>query len=134
MSKKLPEGRYDCHIHAMNGKPDPSRLLADLHGAGIAGGAIFSENPNPIGNDIPKPPPPEECIDNVLEWTSVSPLLFPFYWINPVAEGAEKVVDLALSKGIMGFKVLPGTFMPGDERALPVYQKIAEANKPVLFR
>lgn len=133
MSTTLPAGRYDCHIHARHGKPAPASLPAELAAAGIAGGAIFSENPDPAGKDIPAPPCPEACIDNVLEWTSVAPGLFPFYWINPVADGAEKVVDLALSKGIMGFKVLPGTFMPGDERALPVYRRIAEAGKPVLF-
>lgn len=133
LSNSLPAGRYDCHMHALRGKASPASLAAELAAAGIAGGAVFSENPDPAGDGVPAPPPPAECIGNVLGWTSVSPVLFPFYWIDPVADGAEELVELAVSRGIMGFKVLPGTFMPGDERAMPVYRRIAAAGKPVMF-
>ncbi len=129
----LPPGRYDNHIHVMPGKPDPERFAKILADAGITGGVLLSEAPNRIGTEAPEPAPPEEALANVFEWASGNPNLFPFYWIDPVAPGAERLVDLALEKGVYGFKVLPGFFMPGDPRALPVYRRIAAAGKPVLF-
>lgn len=133
IEKTLPPGRYDAHIHVMPGTPDPDRFISAVHAAGIAGGAVFTENPDPVGPLSPVPAEPERAIDNLLAWLDGAPGFFPFYWINPTEPNALDLVDLALSKGIAGFKVLPGTFMPGDERALPVYRKIAEAGKPVTF-
>ncbi len=104
-----------------------------MKAAGITGCALFSEDPDPAGTLSPKPAPPEEAIDNLFRWIDGADNIFPFYWINPTEPNACDLVDLALSKGIMGFKVLPGTFYPGDERAIPVYRKIAEAGKPVIF-
>lgn len=129
----LPPGRYDAHIHVMPGKPDHDRFVSAVKSAGIDGGALFTENPDPVGPLSPVAPEPERAIDNLLAWLGGEPNFFPFYWINPTAPDALDLVDLALSKGMAGFKVLPGTFMPGDERALPVYRKIAEAGKPVMF-
>lgn len=130
----LPPGRYDSHVHVQHGADiRPEKFRAGLKAAGIAGCALFSEDPDPAGTLAPKPAPPEEAIDNLFRWIDGAENIFPFYWINPTAPEACDLVDLALSKGIMGFKVLPGTFYPGDPRALPVYRKIAEAGKPVVF-
>jgi predicted TIM-barrel fold metal-dependent hydrolase len=104
-----------------------------MKAAGFAGCALFSEDPNPVGTLAPQPAPPEEAIDNLFRWIDGAENVFPFYWINPTVPEACDLVDLALSKGVMGFKVLPGTFYPGDSRAIPVYRKIAEAGKPVVF-
>ena len=129
---QLPPGRYDSHVHATPGRPDSGRFLDAIRSAGIAGAAVFTEDPDPVRQSA-TPAEPERAIDNLLGWLGGEPGFFPFYWINPTAPDALSLVDLALSKGIMGFKVLPGTFFPDDERALPVYAKIAEANKPVVF-
>lgn len=130
----LPPGRYDSHVHVQHGADiRPEKFRAGLKAAGIAGCALFSEDPDPAGTLAPKPAPPEEAIDNLFRWIDGAKNIFPFYWINPTAPEACDLVDLALSKGIMGFKVLPGTFYPGDPRAIPVYRKIAEAGKPVVF-
>lgn len=133
MITKLPEGRYDDHLHVMPGDPDSAEFFRRMQEAGIAGGAVFSEDPDPAGTLAPVPPPPEVCMDKAIAWCEASETLFPFYWINPVAPGAEDLVDMAVEKGMYGFKVLPGTFMPGDDRAIPVYRKIAKYNKPVIF-
>ena len=130
----LPPGRYDSHVHVHHGDAiEPEKFRAGLKAAGITGCALFSEDPDPVGTLIPKAAPPEEAIDNLFRWIDGADNIFPFYWINPTVPEACDLVDLALSKGIMGFKVLPGTFYPGDERAIPVYRKIAEAGKPVIF-
>ena len=130
----LPPGRYDSHVHVQHGADiRPEKFRAGLKAAGIAGCALFSEDPDPAGTLAPKPAPPEEAIDNLFRWIDGAENIFPFYWINPTAPEACDLVDLALSKGIMGFKVLPGTFYPGDPRALPVYRKIAHLGLICVF-
>lgn len=129
----LPPGRYDAHMHVMAGKPEPGRFRDSLEAAGIAGGALYSENPDPVDLPPGKVPSPERAMDNLLAWIDGSKTIFPFYWINPIAPDALSLVDLAESKGMMGYKVLPGTFHPGDERAMEVYAKIASLGKPVMF-
>jgi predicted TIM-barrel fold metal-dependent hydrolase len=42
-------------------------------------------------------------------------------------------VDLAVSMGIKGFKVICGSHYPSDQRAIPVYKKIAKKKLPMLF-
>lgn len=128
---ELPAGRYDSHVHAYPGLPRPELYAAKLKEAGFVGGVVLSENPDPM--DGSKPLDPVQAMDNAIAWASASPTIYPFYWINPVREDAADLVDLAVEKGMFGFKVLPGTFMPGDSKALPVYEKMAKAGKPVLF-
>ena len=128
---ELAAGRYDAHVHVYPGEPQPEAFFARLKSAGLVGGVVLSENPDPMDNTTP--PDPDKAMENAIAWASASPTLYPFYWINPVREDAADLVDLAVEKGMFGFKVLPGTFMPGDPRALPVYEKMAKAGKPVLF-
>lgn len=128
---ELPPGRYDGHVHTFAGAPDSRAYLARLAAAGFRGGIVLSENPDPL-DDSPAPDP-EDAMDRAIGWASASETLYPFYWINPVLDNASDLVDMAVEKGMFGFKVLPGRFMPGDPRALPVYEKMAKAGKPVLF-
>ena len=128
---ELPPGRYDGHVHSFAGAPDSRAYLARLAAAGFRGGIVLSENPDPL-DDSPAPDP-EDAMDRAIGWASASETLYPFYWINPVLDNASDLVDMAVGKGMFGFKVLPGRFMPGDPRALPVYEKMAKAGKPVLF-
>ena len=128
---ELPPGRYDGHVHSFAGAPDSRAYLARLAAAGFRGGIVLSENPDPL-DDSPAPDP-EDAMDRAIGWASASETLYPFYWINPVLDNASDLVDMAVEKGMFGFKVLPGRFMPGDPRALPVYEKMAKAGKPVLF-
>ena len=128
---ELPPGRYDGHVHIFPGKPDSEAYVARLAKAGFRGGILLSENPDPL-DDSPAPDP-EGAMDRAIEWASASETLYPFYWINPVLDNASDLVDMAVEKGMFGFKVLPGRFMPGDPKALPVYEKMAKAGKPVLF-
>ena len=128
---ELPPGRYDGHVHIFPGKPDSEAYVARLAKAGFRGGILLSENPDPL--DDSSAPDPEGVMDRAIEWASASETLYPFYWINPVLDNACDLVDMAVEKGMFGFKVLPGRFMPGDPKALPVYEKMAKAGKPVLF-
>lgn len=138
---ELPAGRYDAHIHVYRAatphgevKPDAlAKLIADGH---LAGGCIFSEDPNRFYWKNRRPETEhnaEQAIDNVIKWCSRSPTLYPFYWIDPWDPRALEYVDLAVSKGIFGFKVISSRSYPCDETTMKVYRRIAEADKPVTF-
>jgi len=127
----LPPGRYDTHVHIYPGKPDPKHYADKLAEAGFRGGVVLSENPDPL--DGSPAPDPEKAMDNAIAWASCSPTIYPYYWINPVLDNACDLVDMAVEKGLYGFKCLPGRYFPGDPKALKVYERIAKAGKPVLF-
>ena len=128
---ELPAGRYDAHVHVYPGKPNPEAYAKALAEAGFTGGVVLSTNPDPL-DDSPVPDP-ETAMDEAIVWASGSKTIYPFYWINPVLDNACDLVDMAVEKGMFGFKCLPGRYFPGDPKALKVYEKIAKAGKPVLF-
>lgn len=124
--------RLDCHIHS--GKPNDYErtgdILAEMKAGGFDGGIIFSNSPSSgTANSMSA----EERIDAVLKITDGNKYLFPFFFIDPTAPDASEQVELAERKGIMGFKVICSKHYPCDERAMPVYQKIANLNRPLMF-
>jgi len=128
---ELPAGRYDSHVHIYPGTPDPAGYVKALAAARLKGGIVLSTNPDPL-DDSPAPDP-EKAMDDAIAWASGSPTVYPFYWINPVLDNACDLVDMAVEKGMFGFKCLPGRYFPGDPKALKAYEKMAKAGKPVLF-
>ena len=123
----------DCHIHIMGeGKAAHAGLRKRLQEAKINGGSIFSEPP-PSFQVLGKPLSPEDRLDALFECTNNDPLLFPFYWIDPLEKGAMKQVDLAMSRKVRGFKVICNHFYPCDKKAMPIFHRISEAKRPILF-
>jgi len=122
----LAPGRYDAHTHIYPGEPDPSALAKSFADAGLAGGVVFSRSPS--GNTSP-----EEAMDALIAWCSGSPSIYPFYWIDPGADDAVEQVDMAVEKGIYGFKVIRGAEMPVDPKALKAYRRMAFHDRPVTF-
>ena len=129
----LPPGRYDTHVHVKPGDPDPGKLVKSFRDAGLAGGCIFSERPQKWEDSAPEPAAPAEAVDKVIAWASGSPTIYPFYWIDPLRPDACDIVDMAVEKGIYGFKVIRGEGRPVDEKSLPVYRRIAKHGKPLTF-
>ena len=129
----LPPGRYDSHTHVYPGDPDPAKIDAAFKAAGLAGGVVFSRCPNQWQVPGAKVLPPAEAMDNVIAWCDGLATVYPFYWIDPTAPDACDLVDMAVEKGIYGFKVIRGEGRPVDGTSLPVYRKIAAAGKPVTF-
>jgi len=121
----------DGHIHIEPGTPDPDDLVARM-AAGVDGGLLISPEPASMSGTIGAPSP-EERLDSVFGWATGSEHLYPVYWIDPTESDALKQVNLALTRGITGFKVICDHFYPGDASALHTFHAIAEAGKPILF-
>ena len=130
---ELAPGRYDAHTHVYPGEPDPAKLAKSFADAGLAGGVAFSRCPNSWQVPGAKLLKPEEAMDNVIAWCSGSPSIYPFYWIDPGADDAVDLVDMACDKGIYGFKVIRGAEMPVDPKSLRAYRRMAEKGKPITF-
>ena len=122
--------RLDCHIHTICGEVTKDTFMLNLNQAGLDGGIVLSHGPARPGD---KAIPSKQRIENVLEWTQNEKYLFPFFFIDPTSDEAMDDVDLAVSMGIKGFKVICSRHYPSDPRAIPVYKKIAKKNRPILF-
>lgn len=72
-------------------------------------------------------------MNNVLSWCAAAEDLYPFYWIDPLEDGAAEQIAMAVDKGTKGFKVICNRYYPGDKKALKVFAAIAETNRPILF-
>lgn len=119
----------DGHIHIFSDQPpDPAGLRRRLQSAGISGGVILSLSPHwfrKLGA--------RRRLDNLCAWTRSSTNLFPFYWIDPLEDDALEQVQLAMQRGVKGFKIICDRFFPHDPRALRVILAIAAARRPILF-
>ena len=134
-AKVLPPGRYDEHIHVYEDtEPKPEAFAARMAEAGMAGGCVFSREQAPsarLGRSTRLTP--EQIVDNVIAWCSASPTLYPFYRIDPSRHDAVELVDMAVEKGIYGFKVIRNNGMPADGAALDAYRRMAHYGKPLTF-
>ena len=134
-ARVLPPGRYDEHMHIYEDKDPKSELLVQrLAEAGLKGGCVYSRE------QMPSPRlrrstrlTPEQIVDNVIEWCSASPTLYPFFWIDPSRHDSVDLVDMAVEKGIYGFKVIRNNGMPCDGPALECYRRMAHWGRPVTF-
>ncbi len=118
------------HIFGLTGRRD--ELLQRLDAAGVAGGTVLSLPPQTFETMWPSKPAAER-LDNLFGWCDSQPNLFPFFWIDPLEPDALEQVDLAVERGVMGFKVICDHYYPGDPQALAVFRKIAEQDRPILF-
>lgn len=122
----------DGHIHIGEGTPEPQDLAERMAAVGIDGGLLISQAPASFSGTLATALP-EARLDNLFAWASAGELCYPVYWIDPTETDALDQVDLALSRGVIAFKVICDHFYPGDVRALNTFRAIAEAGKPVVF-
>ncbi len=125
--------RYDLHVHHRNADACPSELVDRLGAAGLDGCCVLSQSYVVGFEDDRTAHAPKDRIKNVMAFTKGRDGLIPFYFIDPTEPDAEKQVDMAIDAGVMGFKTICTHFFPSDERAVPVYHKIAATGKPYLF-
>ncbi len=122
----------DGHIHTYSGEKDVKEFVRRLEQAGVDGGIVMSVAP-PTFALWAGPTPPEERLEDVMAVTSVSPHLFPFYWIDPMEPDAPRQVEAAVGRGIVGFKIICQAYLPSYPRAMDTYRQIAAHGKPILF-
>ena len=123
---------FDCHIH-MGSVKDKTAFRQRLAQAGVAGGMIISPPPAVFNNEKPTADGARGNIADVMEFTKGEPDLYPFYWIDPIEDGAAEQVEMAAEAGVAGFKVICCRHYPQDDRAMKIYQRIAAKKLPMLF-
>ena len=100
----------DGHIHIMNDKADPALFHKQLAEAGVDGGVVISLPPrcfHDSGRDLS----PRSRLENLRLWVRGHENLFPFYWIDPLAESAiDGLLKVGLRKPDV---VLLDAYMPG---------------------
>ena len=122
----------DGHVHINPGTPEPSTLKRSMDAANVAGGVLLSLRPASFLGSM-ETPTPKARLDNLFAWAEAGERCYPFFWIDPTEADAESQVEMALDRGVVGFKVICDHFMPGDSRAMRTYRVIADAGKPILF-
>ncbi|MBO7329322.1 MAG: amidohydrolase family protein [Lentisphaeria bacterium] len=129
VSKDVPI--FDGHIHLQPGEySSAAEFMKRAEEAGVFGGFIFSLAPYRY-RQLPEAKDWNRRLEFILEYTSQTPGCYPFFWIDPTADDAEKQVAAAVEKGIAGFKVICSDFYP--EEGMKCYSAIAETGKPLTF-
>ncbi len=121
----------DGHIHITEGDLKPGPFLQELHSVNIDGGIVLSVSPP--GYAQAERPSASERVEQVVQLCEEEENLFPFYWIDPLEDGAPEQVSMAAEKEIAGFKVICDRYLPEDDRALELFQTIADAGFPIMF-
>ena len=122
----------DGHIHIDEGTPEPTKLKTSMNAADVEGGVLLSLRPASF-NGAMETPSPQARLDNLFAWSEAGEAFYPFFWIDPTETDAVSQVEVAVDRGVAGFKVICDHFMPGDPRAMRTYRAIAEADRPILF-
>ncbi|RKX85965.1 MAG: hypothetical protein DRP70_10885 [Spirochaetes bacterium] len=117
----------DGHIHITHQFKNENGFTGTLKKSGIDGGVCISLAPRE--HSLPW----EDRLKDLFLWIDGNPLLFPFYWVNPLDESAGEQIQKAVELGVKGIKIICDSFYPGDEKALKIYDQIASLNLPILF-
>lgn len=127
---------FDGHMHLVTEEENDTGKFAEwIKMNGVRGGILISLPPVSFGalSRSAAPHSNHQRLEHLFRWTGTNPDMYPFYWLNPLEEDAEEQVDIAVKKGVRGFKVICSSFYPGDVRALKIFRKIAQVPRPILF-
>lgn len=124
------------HLHTNPGVTTYDDLPGRLRAAGMDGAILFGDRPNSFGDEY-GPATHEQRLQKLMEVSALGApsgmKFFPFYWIDPMEPDALSQVDMAVERGVVGFKVICNLFSPSDPRPMQVWSYIASKNKPILF-
>ena len=121
----------DGHMHILDkSATNREQFRQRLGDAGVYGGIITSLPPKSF-EYLAAPTPPKERLENLFWWIEATPNLYPFYWLDPTDNDAIDQVNLAIQRGVMGFKIICDHFYPSEERAMRIYENIALTGKPI---
>jgi len=122
----------DGHIHITHAEEGRDVLVELMRKAGVDGGALISLPPK-CDQHRPHPIAAGERLDNLMWWCEAGENLYPLFRIDPMEHDAVEQVAIADERGVAGFKVLCGSYYPGDERPMKVFRAIAATDKPLLL-
>lgn len=125
---------FDTHVHIDSKPVYQADYLRGMDIAGVDRTAMFSEEPDRgalSGSALARFNAAR--LGKLLQWTKGTDRLVPVHYVNVIEADAVAQVDAALDAGVAGFKVICSNHYPDDPRAMPVYEHIARAGKPILF-
>lgn len=117
---------FDAHTHLRSLDVDSEKIIKRLDAANISGANLFSVSPQLSGY--------KERMDSLMKVTESHPdRLFPILFIHPDEEDILSKIDDAVSRGVMGFKMICNNYYVYEDKSMKVLEHIAKAGKPVLF-
>lgn len=125
---------FDTHVHVGSNPFSTSSMLEQMEKSGIKFSILLSEEPDRgLLKQEDRVRYNHKRLQRLNDLSRESARLLPVHYINVIEEDAGQQVDEALQAGVIGFKVICSDHYPGDERAMPIYRRIADAGKPILF-
>ena len=111
---------YDVHTHLRSLDVDPEKIINRLDAANVSAANLFSVSPQHSGY--------QERIDSLLKITQSHPdRLFPILFIHPDEDGILSKIDEAVSRGVMGFKMICNNYYVYEDKSMKVLEHIAKA-------
>lgn len=124
--------RFDMHIHLDGYMNEEGDILSKMEQCGIYGGCIIS--PFPVEYAAENGMCFEDRLDAVLSYTADHrDRLFPILWIHPDEDDLIHKIDVAVERGVDGFKIIYNNFYIYEERCVSILKHIASKDKPVIF-
>jgi len=134
---------WDCHCHA-RGDEKGAAVLRAMDKAGVERINLFSRYPWPKGKDWGGPYGPgahadpkivRACIDHVAKVQAADPSrIYGMIWVEPRSPGVVDEIERGIQdKGLRGIKLIPDRWYPYDEMMFPIYRKMEELRKPIMF-
>jgi predicted TIM-barrel fold metal-dependent hydrolase len=120
----------DFHIHLHPRGGDREEFWRALEATGLDGCLLVSDFPADweFGSASA-----EERLDKLCAWTGTGRGIRPLFWVDPLEEAVLEQVELAVERGVAGFKIICHKYYPRDERCLEVCRAIAAHDLPIMF-
>ncbi len=117
----------DCHIHCGR-QADGSEVLKAMDAQEMDRALLIAPPMKDSNEEL------VESIEIISRICAPDPdRLIGFAWIEPPLSGSVDHVQMAADKGLRGIKMIPDHWYPYEERFFPVYERIQEVHKPILF-
>lgn len=133
---------WDCHCHS-RGDEKGDAVLRAMDEAGIERINLFSKYPwkeegwhGPYGpNAHADRETVRACIDHVASVQAADPSrIYGMIWVEPRSPGIVQEIERGIQdKGLRGVKLIPDRWFPYDELMFPIYRKMEELGKPIMF-
>jgi predicted TIM-barrel fold metal-dependent hydrolase len=134
---------WDCHVHC-RGDETGDEVLRAMDAAGIERMNLFSDYPwrEVGGRRVPHGPDSHAsredlraCVDHIAKVQSADPSrIYALVWVDPRSPFTAEEVERGIAdKGLRGIKLIPDQWFPYDEMLFPLYGKMEELGRPIMF-